>query len=149
MIPIVKGKTSRPIFVDQEAVVVLARGPQHLSIDLVQVVQARGPLLKGRATKLCASQTATQGIAGCGKEIEGNPWKQSVPDVEPLRHPVEGEGDERPVGRSSSLCLVQRSLQKLIAKSTTLLAGRDEKLCKKPEVVANPAEGKADDPTFV
>jgi hypothetical protein len=47
------------------------------------------------------------------------------------------------------LCLVQRSLQKLIAEAAPLLARRDEQLCKKPEVVANPAEPKTDDLTFI
>src|SRR5262245_9367807 len=106
--------------------VLLARGSQYLSIDLIKIAHTCSTLGEWLATKLCAAETATQGLAGCRKELEGKAWKQSVPDVEPLRDGVEGEGDERPVGCGSFLGLLQRSLQKLIAKPAPLLVGRNE-----------------------
>src|SRR5215475_2427883 len=75
--------------------------------------------------------------------VERRLREKSVPDVECLRHSIEGESDQRLVRRRPVLCMLQRPLEKLTADAVALTVGRDEELRKKPQVAADPTESEA------
>jgi len=67
-----------------------------------------------------------------------------VADVEPLRHVVERESNQRFNGRSAHLCVSECLTDKQIANAFALAIRRHEQLCQKPKLATNPTPGEAD-----
>src|SRR6185312_7303070 len=78
------------------------------------------------------------------EKVDWHPGKEAVPDIEALRDAVEGESDERLVGRFRLSRMLHGSLQQLVPESASLPGGVDEQLGEEPDVVAYPAPGGAE-----
>ena len=72
-----------------------------------------------------------------------------MPDVETLRHGVEGKCDQGLVCGFVLLRMCQSPREQFVADAAALLAGSHEQFSKKPEVAADPTEGEAENGSVI
>jgi hypothetical protein len=89
-------------------------------------------VLKGNTAELRALQALQQDVARDTKIVNRQSREHSVPDVQALRHGVEGECDQGFVGGSGFLRMIEGSFQKLAADTMALMRRRHEQLSEKP-----------------
>ena len=115
----------RPV-AEQIAVMLLPRDAQNAEVNARELLQVGGCFIEGYGAELRPFQTAPQEFTRNTEIIDGTARKKAVPDVEPLRHRVEREGDQRPVGSAGVLRVFESPFEQLIADAAALVIGRHE-----------------------
>src|SRR5215204_4704536 len=103
----------------------LARNADRSAVDLFAYGNRR--ILQWLRTKASA-RTRTHSLGFACEEVDGHSGKQTVAHVQPLRHAIERERDQRSVSASGCISMCHGALQKLGTDASALMVGRTEKL---------------------
>src|SRR5262245_12220226 len=107
----------------------------------------RGAFLQGRADAFAPCREALKPLSCNRYVVNRNARVEPVPDVKGRRDRVEGVGEECLRCGTSRAGMLQGSVQEHAAYPLPLAFRSDEKLGKKPQIAATPAEAEAHDLT--
>src|ERR1700683_559718 len=92
-----------------------------------------------------SGKTGHQRVTCDAEQIDWQPRKHPVANIQSLRHDVEREGDEAFVGGTDLPSVLEGSRQQLVTNAAALLTGCDEQFCQKPQVDTYPTHCETDD----